>query len=268
MQAPRFVFAMIVAILIAGGCTIWLSQKLSANRTAPAAQTHYLAASHALNAGEALKAEDVRLEPWPASAPLQGALNEPRQVVGRALLYALPAGQPIVEKHLAPVGTGAGLTSRIPRGMRAVAVRTDEVAGVAGFLLPGTHVDLLVTYRPSGRTDAVTTTVLQDVQVLAAGHQFEPDASGKPVNVSVVTLLLDPRAAEQAVVASAQGTVQFLLRNDADHEQADVRMAAFPPLEVAHGASVHAAPRSASRMEEHWLVETLAGSKLSTDSFK
>jgi len=136
-----------------------------------------------------IKAENLRLIDWPASMPLQGAFANTQPLVGRIVLYPLAAGEPILERQLSSPGSGNGITVKIPDGMRALALRTDDVVGVAGFMLPGTHADVMVTLHPSNSPDPVTTTVLQDVQVLATGQKTEPDPDGKPVTATVVTIL-------------------------------------------------------------------------------
>ena len=140
---------------------------------------------------------------------------------GREFSFRSPReASPILERDLAPAGTGIGLASRIPDGMRAVALRSDEVVGVAGFLLPGSHLDVLVTYRADGSSQPLTATVLQNAVVVAAGHQTEPDPSGKAPDATLVTLLLTPDDAQRAVLASTQGTIHFVLRNGADSSSA------------------------------------------------
>src|SRR5438045_8503693 len=112
--------------------------------------------------------------------------------MGRALIYPLSEKEPVLLRDLAEPGSGISLSVRIPPGMRATAVRSNEIVGVAGFLYPGSHVDVLVTYTPPGGNNVpVTETVLQDVEVLTAGQTTEPDPQGKPQTVNVVTLLLD-----------------------------------------------------------------------------
>jgi pilus assembly protein CpaB len=140
--------------------------------------------------------------------------------VSLVVLYPLPEGEPILERQLAAAGSGAGLTAKIPPGMRAISVRSDEVVGVAGFLLPGTHVDVLMTYHSATAPEPQTLTVLQDVVVLAAGQQIQPHADGKPISVNVVTLLLKPEDAKKLVLATSLGGIYFVLRNGADEEQA------------------------------------------------
>ena len=107
--------------------------------------------------------------------------------------------------------------------MRAVAIQTNEVNNVSGFLFPGCHVDALVTFRPANGKDSVTATVLQNVEVLSTGEKLEPDPTGKPQNVKQVTVLLTPDDAEKLVLASNQGTVQFVLRNGSDQDQVQRR---------------------------------------------
>jgi pilus assembly protein CpaB len=158
--------------------------------------------------------------------PLEGAFLKPQDVIGRSLLYPLAAGAPILDRDLAIPGTG--LTTKIPDGMRALALRSDEVVGVAGFLFPGSHVDVLVTYRSTTAPEPATATVLQNVEVLAAGSQVQPNLDGKPTSVNVVTVLVTPNDAERVVLASTQGTIHFVLRNSEDDSQVD-----DPPIGLA-----------------------------------
>ncbi len=107
--------------------------------------------------------------------------------------------------YLAAPGSGIGLTVKIPEGMRATSVKSDEIVGVAGFLFPGSHVDVLVTFRSDRFPTPATQIVLQDVEVLTVGQKLEPDPQGKPENVSVVTLLLTPEDSQKLVLASTPG---------------------------------------------------------------
>jgi pilus assembly protein CpaB len=270
-MARRLTLALIVALVISGLFTFWLSRKMARNRTVAQAPNIYVAAARAIDPGATLKREDVALVEWPKSMPLTGAFNRVEDVVGRAVLYPLGAGEPILDRHLAAPGSGEGLTGKIPSGMRAIALRSDEVVGVAGFLMPGTHVDVLVTYHDSTHTDPLTATVLQDAQVLAAGHQVQPDPTGKPSSVDVVTLLLSPEDAEKAVLASAQGSIHFVLRNGGDHEQASAKPVVLTQLTEVPGAKTAAvaltAKKSKAGESKAWVVETMMGTKSSTESF-
>jgi pilus assembly protein CpaB len=180
------------------------------------------------------------------------------------VLYPLPEGEPILERQLAAAGAGAGLTAKIPAGMRAISVRSDDVVGVAGFLLPGTHVDVLMTYHTIVSPEPQTLTVLQDVVVLTAGQQTHPEPDGKPISVNVVTLLLNPEDAEKVVLATNLGVIYFVLRNGADGEQALsppvgldqlAGAAALPPEQGA--VTLNGKPLHPKRYE----VETILGDK-------
>jgi pilus assembly protein CpaB len=224
-----------------------------------------------MEAGQAIRAENLRLVDWPASVPLLGAFKTPEPLIGRVVLYPLAAGEPILERQLSSPGAGTGITVKIPDGMRAISLRSDEVVGVAGFLLPGTHVDVLVTLRTSASPDPVTSTVLQDVEILATGQKTEPDPEGKPTTATVVTLLVKPEDAERVVLASSQGSVHFVLRNGVDRQ-------AFtgPPVLLSQLSGI--VPPTAEKaatpkqprvdMERHYSVETFLGEKVRTDNFQ
>src|ERR1700730_15556620 len=154
--------------------------------------TQLVAASSDLSPGVNLAAKDLMLVEWPSDMPLTGSFSKIEDVAGRPLLYPMGARQPILKRDLAAEGSGIGLASKIPMGMRATAVRSNEIVGVAGFLFPGSRVDVLATYSQTGNMGPVTQTILQDVEVLTAGQTIEPDPQGKPETVNVVTLLLNP----------------------------------------------------------------------------
>lgn len=265
MNRSKLGFAFLVALLVSGICTFLLSRKMRAH--APAVRKQgYVAAAVPLRAGEVLKPEKLRLIDWPESFPLAGAFLQPKDLVGRAVLYPLAAGEPILERDLSI--PGMGLTVKIPDGMRAVALSADEVSGVAGFLFPGSHVDVLVTYRTDKSPEPGTATVLQDAEVLAAGHQVEPNPDGKPETVNVVTLLMKPDDAERVVLASTQGTIHFVLRNSADRSQV-----ADPPVKLseliasAGPPSAGSARRAIVTRRRPYVVETMMGDKRTATSF-
>ena len=220
MIKRRLSSAFLVALLVSGACTYLLSRKLKLHNAVVVTQ-EYVAAAAPLNAGEVLETGKLKLVQWPVSVPLVGAFLKPQDLIGRSLLYPLAEGAPILDRDLAIPGTG--LTTKIPDGMRALALRSDEVVGVAGFLFPGSHVDVLVTYRSETAPEPATATVLQNVEVLAAGSQVQPNLDGKPSSVNVVTVLVTPNDAERVVLASTQGTIHFVLRNSEDHGQVDYR---------------------------------------------
>jgi pilus assembly protein CpaB len=207
--------ALLIAVALAGGITIVVYRRLSKSAARPQ-MIQIVAAAKDVPAGVALAAADVNLIQWPASVPLPGSFTKVEDVAGRPLIYPLGKGEPVMARDLAIPGSGIGLTVKIPAGMRATSVRSNEVVGVAGFLYPGSNVDVLGTFNVPGNPNPITETLLQDVEVLTAGTQIEPDPTGKPQTVNVVTLLLSPEDSQKLLMASTQSTIQFVLRNGAD----------------------------------------------------
>ena len=163
-----------------------------------------VAAAKDVPAGVALAAQDVSLVQWPATVPLPGSFTKLEDVVGRPIIYPLGKGEPVMARDLAIPGSGIGLSVKIPEGMRATSVRSNEVVGVAGFLFPGSHVDVLGTFRPrEGLKEPITETLLQNVEVLTAGERIEPDPSGKPQHVNVVTILLSPEDSQKPLMSNS-----------------------------------------------------------------
>jgi len=220
MIARRLIIALVLSLAGSAIFTVWLSKKFSKPTAQTGGELHYVAAAQNLQAGDVLTPATLKLVPWPSVAPLEGSFPKPEDLNGRIVLYPLAAGEPIIERQLAAPGSSAGLAMKIPDGMRAISLRSDPVVGVSGFLLPGTHVDVVVNYRLINSQDTVTVTMLQDAEIIAVGQKMEPDPTGKPTTTDVVTLLVTPEDAEKAVQASAQGSsVHFVLRNGSDHQQ-------------------------------------------------
>jgi pilus assembly protein CpaB len=253
MVARRLIIALVLSLAGSAIFTIWLSKKFSKPTAQNTGELHYVATAQNLQAGDVLTPATLKLTAWPSSAPLDGAFPKPDALAGRIVLYPLAAGEPILERQLAAPGSTAGLSMKIPDGMRAISLRSDQVVGVAGFLLPGTHVDVLVTYRPLNAADSVTSTVLQDVQIIATGQKMEPDPEGKATTTDVVTLLCAPEDAEKVVEASALGSVHFVLRNGSDHEQLPAL-----PVQVAQLGSISATPVPHAAVSYHPAVKPAA----------
>ena len=139
---------------------------------------------------------------WPGGAPANALLKK-EEIVGRGVIAEIYAGEPIRSDRLAPIGAGAGLAATIPLGMRAVAIRVNDVVGVAGFVTPGARVDLLIMGAPANVPGGtVAKTLLQNIEVLSAGQQIQKDSEGKPIPVPVVNLLVTPEQAEIVSLAS------------------------------------------------------------------
>ena len=234
---PKRIFVALVLALVVSGFSTWLaSRRLSAPSTQRVADVLYAAPSRGLQAGEVLRPDNIEQVSWPGTMPVDGAFLRSADVMGREVLYPLAKDQPILDRDLSLAGSGTGLASKIPDGLRAVALRSDEVVGVAGFVIPGSHLDVLVTYHVGDSPEPLTDTVLQNVIVLAAGHQAQPDPAGKPSDVAIVTLLLTPEQSERAVLASTQGAIHFVLRNGGDD-----RVSTVPPMMLSDLAN-HAPP--------------------------
>ena len=218
MIAKRLIISLVLSLLGSAMFTFWLSKKFAKGKVEPPKVAHYVATAQSLQAGDVLSTTSMKVIEWPATTPIEGGFAKPEQLVGRTVIYPLAPGEPILERQLTAPGQGIGLTTKIPEGMRAISLRSDQIVGVAGFLLPGTRVDVLVTYHVPGSQNPITTTVLQDAQILAAGQKMQADADTKATATDVVTLLVSPVDAERVVLASAQGSVHFVLRNGSDHQ--------------------------------------------------
>ena len=268
MNTRRLIFALLGALVISGGCTFLLARHLTRGAGNAPPMVQYVTASTPISAGEVVKPEQLSLANWPASQHFDGAFKKISDVAGRAAVYPMDKGQMVLDKYLAAAGSGIGLTTKIPDGMRAIALKSNEVVGVAGFLFPGSHVDVLVTYRPPDGNDFITSTVLQNAQVLAVGHQIQPDPSGKPTSVDVLTILANPQDAEKVVLASTQGTIHFVLRNGGD--QVSVPNVPVQLTQLGPPAKTPAPTRKNNaiiKKDKPYVVETIEGNKQSSVSF-
>ncbi|MGH9142901.1 MAG: Flp pilus assembly protein CpaB, partial [Vicinamibacterales bacterium] len=171
-----------------------------------------------LDIGAELRREDIRIIDWPANAVPANAISDPKDVIGRGLILPVIENEPFLPMKLASKEAGAGLPPVIPPGLRAVSVKVNEVIGVAGYVLPGTRVDVVATVSPTGNgADMTTKVILTNVQVLAAGTKIDRETDkNKPMPVSVVTMLVNPEEAERLTLASTEGKIQLALRNPLD----------------------------------------------------
>jgi pilus assembly protein CpaB len=193
---------------------------LAANKVT--ANAKVVVATHNLAAGDLIKDVDVKIADWTGPVPV-GALTKTEDALNRGVLEPIYQGEPLVENRVSKPGAGAGLASMIPAGMRAVAIRVNDVVAVSGFAAAGSHVDVLIAGNPPGGNQAVgtvTKTLLQNVEILSAGATIQKDAEGKPVSVPTVNLLLTPAQAEIMSLASNEARIQLVLRNPTDKEEA------------------------------------------------
>ena len=206
---------------------------ISRIRNSPAtAQNEIVVAVRDLQRGELIKDADLKAVGWAAASLPKGAFTDKKAAVGRGVISEIAAGEPVIDARLAAVGAGAGLAPAIPVGKRAVSLRFNEVVAVAGYVLPGSLVDVLITGNAPGQNQQgpEIRTILQNVEVLAAGTNIQRDAECKPVQVPVVTLLVTPEDAETLSLASNETRVQFVLRNPMDADKAEPKGTAMARL--------------------------------------
>jgi pilus assembly protein CpaB len=246
----RLLTILLVALVVASLCT-WLVIRLVGVRLAaskPMATTQVVAAAKDIPLGAVITKADLTTITIGGSAP-KGTILKMDDAVGRGVSSEIYQGEPVLESRLAGIGSGGGLAPTIPQGMRACAVRVDEVVGVAGFVIPGSRVDVLVSGNPpgpGGNTEGVQTqTLLQNIQVLSAGTDIAKDAEGKPQQVQVVNLLVTPEQAETLSLASNSLKIQLVLRNPLDTQMAKVPPTAMSTI-FTGTAPAPAAPHRAT----------------------
>jgi pilus assembly protein CpaB len=185
-------------------------------RAEPSDMKDIVVAARPLSVGVTVKPADIKLSKTPASAFPKGAFGKAEEVIDRPVISNVLMDEPILEGRLAVRGSGLGLAPIIPVGMRAVTVRVNDVSGIAGFVLPGMRVDILVTGRPPNADGTITATALQNMLVLSAGTAIQADARGQAIQASTVTLLATPDQAEILTLANNEGRIQLVLRNGSD----------------------------------------------------
>lgn len=243
----RFISVLVFAFVVAGCASLLLYRLTLSHSSTQAAPTtaKALVAAHNLELGAIIKDTDVKDAPWSGPLPPNAVLKR-EDIVGRGVTTAVYEGEPILENRLAPKGAGGGLAAMIPAGMRAVAVRVNDVVGVAGFVVPGMRVDVLISGNPPGPTGgtegSLTRTLLQNIEVLSAGQDFKKDNEGKPVGAGVVNLLVTPEQAEMLSLASNQTTIQLVLRNPLDTQVAKTPGTAVVQLFKINGPKKAAEP--------------------------
>ena len=215
------IFAVFAIAILAGGGLAYATYNFMQNqpvKSVAAPTEPVIVAAADLTLGSELKKEDLRVMNFPKGQKPEGAFSAADQVVGRGLIVPIVKNEPILAAKLASREAGSGLPPVIPEGMRAVSVRVNEVVGVAGYVLPGNRVDVVATQSPTDkRSDTTSKVVLSNVQVLTAGTRIEQDQEkGKPMQVTVVTLLVFPDQAERLALASTEGKIQLALRNPLD----------------------------------------------------
>ena len=222
MTRLRAVISLLLAVT-AGGVFACGTYKYVQKQPAPAAAmptTPIVVAAADLDVGATVTRDDVKIVEWPANAVPAHAMTNSNELIGRGIVMPMIQNEPFLPMKLASKEGGAGLPPAITPGMRAVSVKVNEVIGVAGYVLPGTRVDVVVTMSPTLQPqDSTSKVILTNLQVLAAGTKIERATDkNKPVAVTVVTLLVDPGDAEKLTLAATEGKIQLALRNPLDKD--------------------------------------------------
>jgi pilus assembly protein CpaB len=275
----RLLTILVLAFVVAGACAFLVARLLGSRLQAakPPATKSVVAAAADIKLGTILATGNLTTVQIAGDLP-KGAIVKPEDAVGRGVISDLYQGEPILESRLAAKGTGGGLAPAIPLGMRACAVRVDDVVGVSGFVTPGARVDVLISGNPPGSQTAdqgsQSRTLLQDIQVLSAGTDIQKDQEGKAKQVQVVNLLVSPEQAESLTLASNQGGVriQLVLRNPLDTKVDPVPGTALNAIfgdktAVAKPKSVVVAKSAKKPASEAFSVEVINGSSQSKQVF-
>lgn len=280
MNRNRLLIIGLLALVIAALLTTVAYRSIS-KRVAGLNQrtARVVVAAKDLGVGSKLEAGDVQEIELPASALPAGYFPEAPKLVGRGVIANIAKNEVLLESKVAAEKAGAGLPAMIPANMRAVSVQVNEVISVAGFVAPGTRVDVLLTGSPTHNpmsADVMTTTVLENIEVLAAGQKIQPNSEGKPEKVPVITLLVSPEDAQKLTLASMEGKIQLALRNPTDakkQDQAPLRNATLyklpeiqpqaAPVKRTRAAVKKAAPAP----QKVYVLEIIRGEKRDATNF-
>jgi pilus assembly protein CpaB len=274
MQQRRIILILAMAVIaaaVAGFSTLrFLSTRQVTAVTAPAARkASVVLAARDLPVGHLVSAEDVRAVEWPADLVPAGYYSQAADVVGRGLISGVRANEPLLAAKLAEPGSRAGLPILIPEGMRAMSIPVDQVVGVAGFVIPQTRVDVLLTIQPPGQNETITQIILQNLTVLTAGQAVQRNDAGDPITVNVVTLMVTPEQAERLSLATSQGRIQLALRNMLDIDDATTQGIRVSGLLTGQPRRTTVARPAAAqqRQQESGVVEMYKGGTRSIQRF-
>jgi pilus assembly protein CpaB len=279
MNRTRLLFIGIIALALGGLLSSVVYKTLQARTAHPLATgLEVVVAANDLPVGSKIEDRDVKVVRLPAESLPEGVFHSKTRVVGRGVVLPVSKGEFILPSKVAGENAGSGMPALIPPGMRAVSVRVNEVVAVAGFVVPGTRVDVLLTGNPGGNADNQTTTVLENIAVLAAGQKLERNAAGEPQSVPVITLLVSPEDAQKLTLASQEGRIQLALRNPLDTTQQKlpaVRNAVLygasapPPTSTSTKPKVHrSAPKIVTPAPSTYTIEVIRGQEKKEITFE
>jgi len=277
----RTLLVLLVAVGLASIATYLVYRAVSRipERQVEVATVFVAVASEDLPVGTMLTKDQIKVVGWPKGSPVEGSFSSPDALVGRGLIQSVKGNEPLTENKLAPLAAGAGLPPSIPPGMRALSVRVKDVIGVAGFTVPGTRVDVLVTLRANETT--MSRAVVSNIQVLTAGTRYDQEQSknGQPIPTTVVTLMVTPEDAERITLAENSGAITLVLRNPLDVVPTDtkgVRLASLmgapdpaPVVKTDKGQRRVVAPKPAvPETPKFYSVEAIRAAKRSEEVIK
>lgn len=226
MNRNRLLMIGFVALVLGALVSFAVYKNLQSSRGGSQAPgEEVLVAADDLQVGTKIEEKDIRFVRFPSADLPAGVFHIKTKVIGRGVVAPISRGEFVLTYKLAAENAGAGLPSLIPPGMRAVSVRVNDTTSVSGFVLPGTRVDVLLTGSPQGSAEPQTTTVLENVAVIATGQRLERNSAGDPQTTPVITLLVSPDDAQKLTLASNQGHIQLALRNPLDTRQQDLAAA-------------------------------------------
>lgn len=272
----RLMIILLSALVIASISTyiVWRMVEGRLNVAKPQATTSIVAAAKDIKLGMILGPEDLTSLQVVGPVP-QGAIQDKKNAIGRGVISNIYSGEAILDNRLAPMGSGGGLAATIKQGMRACAIKVDEVVGVAGFVTPGMRVDVLVSGVPPNQAngqETQTRTILQNIEVLSAGTDIQKDAEGKPQQVQVVNLLVLPEQAQILALATNQMKIQLVLRNPLDTTVTPVQETAMTNLfggpKAPQPKAASSAPRKAkAAAPPQYTITVQNGDKKSEEKF-
>lgn len=224
MADTRYKTILYGALVVAGAATFGAYRLLAANNAnSRIPVVPVVVAAKDIPEGGAIDRVLVTTAMWPKTTVPQGAYSVLDSVVGRVVRVNVFAGEAIVPGRLAPSGTGPGLELKILPGERAMAVRINDVAGIAGMIQPNSRVDILVNIGDPATNKQVAKLFMENMRVLAIGTEIQRDASGKPISAATVTLAVTPEQAERLAVAMNQGSIALVLRGYGDPDSVKTR---------------------------------------------
>ena len=266
MDTRRLGLAVAVALVLSLGVTGFFYVRFVRQQAANRAKAEkVIAAAADLPPGVPVAATSLKEIDWPGNIATHGMMTKQEDVVGHVLLVYVPANEPLFQHDIASPGN-SGLSAKIPDGLRAMAINTNELNNLAGFLFPGSRVDVLATIR-GDNNNSYNRTVLQDVQVLSAGEKIVADPNGKPENVKVVTVLVTPQESQDLALAMSQGTIQLALRNQGDAQKVDSSTISVTDLTQLPVKPVVTKKSVLPKPDPTYAVVTIAGGKSSVAKF-